>query len=95
MKAIELALKSFQNIFSGKSIKWFTDNQNCCRIVQSGSMKEKLQNIALSIFSVCLQKNISLAIQWVPREKNTQSDYISKIIDHEDWGVSNDFFSIL
>jgi hypothetical protein len=29
MKAIELALSSFKDQFQGKTIKWFTDNQNC------------------------------------------------------------------
>ncbi|VDI75399.1 Hypothetical predicted protein [Mytilus galloprovincialis] len=36
LKAIELALFSFKNSFTGKTIKWFTDNQNCVKIVNSG-----------------------------------------------------------
>lgn len=86
LKAIELALLSFQNVFTGKHLNWHTDNQNCVRIVQSGSMKEKLQIIAMSIFSVCIQKGISFNIQWIPRIQNTQADYISRIVDHEDFG---------
>ena len=35
LKAIELALLSFKQFFAGKTIKWFTDNQNCVKIVQS------------------------------------------------------------
>jgi hypothetical protein len=38
LKAIELALCSFQHIFSGKSLNWYTDNQNCVKIVEAGSM---------------------------------------------------------
>ena len=56
LKAIELALSSFCNVFQGKVIKWFTDNQNCTKIVKTGSMNEKLHIIALSIFSLCLKK---------------------------------------
>lgn len=59
LKAIELALVSFQNVFTGTNLNWHTDNQNCVRIVQSGSMKEKLQVIAMSIFSVCMQINFA------------------------------------
>ena len=39
-----------------------------------------------------MQEGISIDIQWVPREQNTKADYISKMIDHEDWGISDDFF---
>lgn len=92
LKAIELALRSFQHVFSGKSLNWYTDNQNCVKIVEAGSMKENLQAIAMSIFSTCLINGISIDIQWIPREGNTQADYLSKIVDYEDWGVSEHFF---
>ena len=55
-------------------------------------MKANLQAIAMSIFSICLINGISIEIQWIPREGNTQADYLSKIIDYEDWGVSEMFF---
>jgi hypothetical protein len=42
MKAFEQALLSFRNVFEGKTLKWFTDNQNCVKIVKSGSMKYQL-----------------------------------------------------
>jgi hypothetical protein len=63
MRAIEQALSSFK--FSGKSLKWYTDNQNCLRIVQAGSIKEPLQSLAYSIFSICTQHSISIDIQWI------------------------------
>ena len=94
LKAIELALSAFKNIFAGKVLHWHTDNQNCVKIVQSGSMKEKLQIIALSIFSICLEKGISIKIEWIPRNLNTKADYISRIVDFDDWEVSESFFQI-
>ena len=45
----------------------YTDNQNCEKIVQRGSRKLHLQNLALSIFSKCVEKCISLNIVWIPR----------------------------
>ncbi|XP_063442680.1 uncharacterized protein LOC134722976 [Mytilus trossulus] len=95
LKAIELALISFKNVFEGKTLKWYTDNQNCVKIVKAGSMNEKLQFLALSIFSVCIQKCISIDIQWIPRSQNSQADYISRMVDYEDWGVSNEFFQFM
>ncbi|CAC5414329.1 unnamed protein product [Mytilus coruscus] len=95
LKAIELALFSFKDSFTGKTIKWFTDNQNCVKIVNSGSMKENLHIIAKSIFSFCIQKGISIDIQWIPRKENEKADYISKMVDFEDWGVTHIFFIFL
>ena len=92
LKAIELALLSFKDDLTSKSLKWFTDNQSCVKIIQSGSMKRHLQEIAFSIFSMCFSSNISLDISWIPREQNLQADYLSKIVDAEDWGVTKDFF---
>ena len=37
-------------------------------------MKENLQAIAMSIFSICLINGISIDIQWIPRKGNTQAD---------------------
>ncbi|CAC5364708.1 unnamed protein product [Mytilus coruscus] len=95
MKAIEQSLISFENVFKGRTLKWFTDNHNCVRIVRSGSMKLKLQNLANSIFSVCSQQGISIHVQWIPRSENTLADYVSKMVDHEDWGVSFEFFNFI
>ena len=66
LKAIKLALCSFQHVFSGKSLNWYIDNQNCVKIVEASSMKENLQAIAMSIFSICLINSISIEIQWIP-----------------------------
>ena len=65
MKAIEQALLSCRNVFEGKTLKWFTNNQNLVKIVKSGSMKFELQTIAKSIFSVCSQRGISIDVQWI------------------------------
>ncbi|XP_052103318.1 uncharacterized protein LOC127736766 [Mytilus californianus] len=95
MRAIEQALLSFSTLFMGKSLKWFTDNQNCVRIVQARSMKEDLQNLAYSIFCICKEHNIFIELQWIPRTLNSKADYISKMSDHEDWQISNKFFEFL
>jgi len=88
-------LFSFKDKFKGTSLKWHTDNQNCLTILKSGSMKKNLQSIAFSIFTLCMQECISIDIQWIPRSENTRADYLSKMIDHEDWGVSDDFFAFI
>jgi hypothetical protein len=77
MKAIEQALITFKEVYKYKNIKWYTDNQNCVKILRSGSMKERLQKLTFSIFSLCLQRCIYIDIQWIPRSENSKADYIS------------------
>lgn len=95
LKAIQLALFSYKEQLSGKSVKIFTDSKNCVSIVKSGSIKSTLQDIAFSIFHLCLQKRISLDIAWIPRTLNDQADFLSKLVDHDDWSVSQEFFEFM
>lgn len=91
LKAVFLALQSFEKKLQCKKVKWFTDSQNCVRILNCGSFKEELQLLAIQIYHLCVANSISLDIQWIPREENIQADCISKTIDYDDWGVSKDF----
>lgn len=87
LRAIEQTVKCFQDRFASKTIKWFTDNQACVKIVQCGSMELELQELAMNIFSACIQKGINIDIQWIPRQKNIKADYISNIILGCDKGI--------
>lgn len=78
-----------------KDVKWFTDNQSCVKIVQSGSMKHHLQSLAYNIFKMCVEQKISIDIQWIPRLENEKADFLSNIIDHDDWGVTVKFFEFI
>ena len=95
LKAVFLVLLSFAEKLKGHAVKWFSDNQNVVRIVQVGSMKPHLQEGALCIFQTCMQYNIKLDMEWIPRSKNEVADYISRIVDVDDWHVNNSMFSIV
>ena len=95
LTAVKHILLSMINILKDKHIKWFTDNQNVVSIVAKGSMKTELQSIALCIFQNCMQNNISIDLEWVPRTDNDKADYISRIIDYDDWGVVDELFIYL
>ena len=94
LKAIALGLESFLHLLQGHTIKWYTDNQGVSRIVEVGSIKEELQCIALRIFSMCLLNNIRLEVEWIPRSTNDRADFLSKIIDYDDWRVKSEYFLI-
>ncbi|XP_071171021.1 uncharacterized protein [Mytilus edulis] len=92
LKAVSNILQSVHNQLSGKLVKIYTDNQNVTKIIRKGSMKSELQDIALDVFNICLDNNIVLEIEWIPRDKNIQADELSKIFDFDDWGVSDIIF---
>ena len=75
--------------------KWYTDNAGVCSIISKGSMKTDLQNIALDIFSYCVENCVILDVESIPRTLNEKADYFSKIIDFDDWGLSAELFYIL
>ena len=72
-----------------------TDNQAAARIGEVGSMKIELHRMARRIFDICVQSGIYLDMQWIPRTLNQQADYISRLIDVDDWQTTNDLFLAL
>ena len=95
LKAVDQVLRSFSQQLEGHTIKWCTDNQNVVRIVESGSRKPYLQDGALSIFEECIRYGIKLEMTWIPRSSNEQADYISRIVDYDDWQVDPELFCYL
>ena len=53
------------------------------RILQVGSMKPHLQEIALKVFSLAIQFQICLEPDWVPRELNEKADFLSRMINYD------------
>ena len=92
LKAVSLGLESFLPLLKGHTIKWYTDNQSVARFVEVGSMKEDLQCLALRIFSMCLLSCITLEVEWIPRSANDRADFLSRIVDYDDWRVNRDYF---
>ncbi len=95
LKAVDIVLKSLVRKLSCRRTKWFTDNQAVSRITTRGSMKRDLQDIALSICQTCLAHNVHIEMEWVPRSENERADNLSRILDQDDWAVSDYMFSFL
>ena len=69
-------------------MKWFFDSQSACKIIQVGSMRSDLHAIAPEIFQFSANNAIELEVQWIPRTEIERADYISRIIDIDDWRIS-------
>lgn len=86
--AVLRVLLSLSHELARKRVNWFTDNKNVVSILNKGSMKEDLQNIALNVYKFCLINGILLDIKWIPRSQNEKADFISNLNDANDWRVS-------
>ena len=95
LNTILFAISSFLPIVSGSQLKIYTDSQPAARIVEVGSMNTELQGIANDIFQICMHHNIRIEVEWIPRNKNEQADFVSRLVDTDDWMISTPFFHIL
>ena len=87
LKAVHRVLESLADKLQNQRIHWFSDNQNVVRILSVGSRNPVLQNEALAIFNVSVAHQVRIEPEWIPREANQQTDFISRTIDHDDWSV--------
>ena len=90
-----MVLAAVADKLSNCRVRWFTDNQNVVRILQVGSRKRDLQSVALKVLNLAIQYHIVLEPEWVPRELNEQADYLSRIIDYDDWFLNPVVFAEL
>ncbi|XP_063416029.1 uncharacterized protein LOC134697676 [Mytilus trossulus] len=95
VKAIELCLVSFAQLVCNSCVVVYTDNQNAVSVIEKGSKILELQNLTLSIFNTCIVNCISINVKWIPREENEKADYLSRIVDIDDWGTSDEFFEFV
>jgi len=58
-------------------------------------MKLDLHRVAVKIFQFCAEHNIRMDVQWIPRTENERADYISRLIDFDDWQITQEFFLCL
>ena len=49
----------------------------------------------MAIFELCFQHSIKLEMDWIPRSLNTQADFLSRIVDYDDWGVDPRIFQAI
>ena len=93
--AVKLVLHSYGKLLEGQAIQINSDNQAATTIIEIGSTKYHLQQLALEIFDFCLKHDIKLVTRWIPRNLNRAADYYSKIKDTDSWGVDEESFEYI
>ena len=85
-------------VVSGMRIVHYTDNQAVKSIIEIGSKKPHLLQIALDIFHACKEKKIRLTVEWKPRDHPLlqHADFGSKSFDESAYSLDfNSFLVIL
>ena len=92
LAAVWFILCSVANSLANHRVRWFADNQNVVRILQVGTRKPDLHAVARKIFTLCIHYQIHMEPEWIPRELNERADYLSPIIDLDDWLLNPTIF---
>lgn len=93
LHAMRLVLKSLVTKLANKGVHWFTDSQNVARILLVGSRTASLHKEAFAIFVISMANQIRIEPEWIPHNKNQQANYLSRLVDHDDWQVHPDIFA--
>ncbi|GAQ91382.1 DNA Adenine methyltransferase [Klebsormidium nitens] len=89
-------LRAFRPLLSDCTVVARGDALNVFSILsKGGSAKEHLQSVCLELFSLCSEQRIELRPEWLPREENARADYLSKVRDVDDFGLSAEAFAFI
>ena len=91
--AMTEGLKDSAKALSDHSLHWFSDSSNTVCIIKRGSMKPHLHALALKIFDLTKSHDITLSVSWISRNQNKEADLWSRVVDYDDWQISNDTFA--
>ena len=90
--AVKHVLTSLSDQLAHESVLWYSDNWNVARILEVGSPKDHIQDLALEIFAFRVTNDTKVIPCWLPREENELADAISKFRDTDDWGIDGETF---
>ena len=73
------------HVCEGKCVVFQVDAHNLMGVVNRGSPRLILNELARELFWFCLGRRIAILEEWVPREENSLADKLSKLIIPNDW----------
>lgn len=85
LEAVNRAVKSNVSRLNNGKVKIILDNKNVPTILQIGSRKPYLHNIAEDILNTCSENDIQINPAWKPRNENKKADTLSGLTDMDDW----------
>ena len=94
-EAVKRVLSSNIDLLRNKKVKILSDNKNVMSVLQIGSRKSELQELALDMHDICKQEHIEMHPEWIPRAGNTKADSLSRCGDSDDWSMKWWVFKML
>ena len=85
-------LQSLSRFVRGRVVQLQTDAHNLLHIVGKGSSNHTSTALAKQLYWLCISLGVTLSVVWVPRDRNTASDELSKFEDDTDWQLNPKFF---
>ena len=70
LRTVRRVLEALVSKLVNKRLRWFTNNQNVCRVIMCGSKKLILHAEALAIFSISVTNHIRIEPEWIPQANN-------------------------
>jgi hypothetical protein len=89
------AIRAFIAVVRNCRVRVFSDNQNVPRVQRKGSAVPALGLAAKQLYLLTKAENISLTVEWIPRELNKLADELSKTPDKDDWQLNPRLFAAL
>jgi hypothetical protein len=88
-------LRAMLHVCAGKFVVFQVDAQNLLGIVNRGSPRLNINELARELFWLCVEQEITIKVEWVPREENSLADELSKLLIPSDWMVGRAIFGRL
>lgn len=85
-------VQSHANTLRNSYVRVYSDNKNVKSILLNGSRTAHVHDIALELNVFCDKNHIILCPEWIPREENQKSDYLSRCYDSGDWHIGQNIF---
>ena len=93
---VSRCLQAMARKCEGRFVVLQVDAANLLGIVNRGSRKLIINELARELFWLgCLRHQVTVTVEWVPREENAFADDISKILIPEDFMLSIEFFLLM
>ncbi|MCG7875782.1 MAG: reverse transcriptase domain-containing protein [Candidatus Thiodiazotropha endolucinida] len=94
-ETVRRVIMSNVDMLKNKKVKIYSDNKNVQSVLQIGSRKTDLQEIACDVNDMCEKYEMKICPEWIPRSQNEVADDLSRWGDCEDWSISDQIFTDL
>lgn len=89
MRAILNSIRAFKDKLRGKRIQILTDNMICRHTLPAGSRIQELRMLVKEIHHLVMSLDATIVdVAWIPTELNVIPDHLSRLIDTNDWVVT-------